>query len=57
MDKTWATMRQDKLVNIFKTTGANITIRYFWTFLEIPFTKKGNLMKIPVGANNGPYPI
>ena len=47
-------MLQDKLVNILKTTGPNITIRSFWTFWEIPITKKGNMIKIPVGAKKRP---
>ena len=30
----------NKLVNIFKTTGPNIIIRYLWIFWEVPVTKK-----------------
>ena len=50
-------MCQDKFVNISKTTGPNITIHYFWTVWEIPITKNGNMIKIPVRAQNRPYPI
>ena len=48
-------MRQNKLVNIFKTTGPNIIIRFLWIFWEVPVTKKGNMIKR--GAKNGPDPI